>query len=162
MIEDEVLGAINTIAATWLVDVDLYSASPYTVCPKVDVVPVLGVVKTVLDPSILCVNPEYVPEIRASGIVPVTRFAASSAPISANDHETLAEPLTALLVLPTVIVLDVPQLEVVMFADPSKLVPLMVRAVFKVVAVVAVVAVDALPASAAVIVPAEKLPEASR
>ena len=50
----------------------------------------------------------------------------------------------------------VPQLAVVMFAEPLKLVPLIVRAVWS------VVAVNALPARAAVMVPAEKLPDASR
>jgi hypothetical protein len=44
----------------------------------------------------------------------------------------------------------------VMFADPLKLTPLIVRAVCR------TVAVEALPVRAAVIVPAAKLPEASR
>ena len=55
---------------------------------------------------------------------------------------------------------------IVMFAVPLKLVPLMVRAVCKAVAVAALPEVDeevvAFPLSAAVIVPAVKLPEASR
>jgi hypothetical protein len=53
-----------------------------------------------------------------------------------------------------------------MFAEPLKLTPLIVRAVCKVVAVAALPEVEldvvALPLSVAVIVPAEKLPEASR
>ena len=55
---------------------------------------------------------------------------------------------------------------IVMFAVPLKLVPLMVRAVCKAVAVAALPEVDeevvAFPLNAAVIVPAVKLPEASR
>lgn len=54
----------------------------------------------------------------------------------------------------------------VMLADPLKLVPFIVRAVCRVVAVAALPVVEedvvALPLKDAVIVPAEKLPEASR
>lgn len=81
---------------------------------------------------------------------------AAAAPISLTVHETLALPLTDLPVAPIVRVRAVPQLAVVMSALPLKLVPLILRAVASVVAVVA------LPDSAAVIVPAVKLPEPSR
>ena len=50
----------------------------------------------------------------------------------------------------------------VMAAVPSKFTPLIARGVASAVAVDAKVAVDALPVSAAVIVPAVKLPDASR
>lgn len=60
---------------------------------------------------------------------------AGAAPISASVHDTLLLPLTDLPVDPMVKVLAVPQLAVVMLAEPSKEVPLMVRAVARVVAV---------------------------
>ena len=61
----------------------------------------------------------------------------AAAPISANDQDTLPLPLTAFPVLPIVSVLEVPQFEVVMLAEPLKLVPLIVLVVCKVVAVAA-------------------------
>ena len=54
----------------------------------------------------------------------------AGAPISASDQETLAEPLTDLPVTPIVIVLAVPQVAVVILAEPSKNVPLIVLAVY--------------------------------
>ena len=71
----------------------------------------------------------------ASLTMPDAVSVAAVTPISASDHDTSAEPLTLLPVLPMVIVRAVPQLAVVMFADPSKLVPLIVRAVWRRVAV---------------------------
>lgn len=59
------------------------------------------------------------------------------APISLSDHDTLADPLTLLPVLPTVMVRVLPQLAVLMFVDPSKFVPLIVRAVWSLVALAA-------------------------
>ena len=67
------------------------------------------------------------------------------APISVNDHVTFAEPSTDLPVDPIVIVLAVPHVEVVIFAEPLNEVPLIVLAVCK------VVAVDALPVNGPVI-----------
>jgi hypothetical protein len=64
--------------------------------------------------------------VSAGGVVRLT--------ISAGVHATLAEPLTLFPVLPMVSVRAVPQLAVVMFADPLKLVPLIVRAVVSVAA----------------------------
>ena len=55
------------------------------------------------------------------------------------------DPLTDFPVLPMVMVRAVPQLAVVIFAPPLKEVPLMVRAVVRVLALVAVVAVAAFP-----------------
>ena len=51
------------------------------------------------------------------------------APISARLHATLAEPFTDFPVLPMVTVRAVPQLAVVMFTEPLKDVPLIVRPV---------------------------------
>ena len=64
----------------------------------------------------------------------MVRLAALSAPISDSDQDTLAEPSTLLPVPPTVRVRAVPQLAVVMLAEPLKLVPLIVRAVVRVAA----------------------------
>lgn len=75
------------------------------------------------------------PEVPASAAMAVRSASAACAPISASDHDTAAEPLTALPVAPMVRVLEVPHREVVMFAEPLKLVPLIVRAVCKAVAV---------------------------
>ena len=71
----------------------------------------------------------------ASSTMPDVVSVAAFTPISSSDHDTSAEPLTLFAVLPIVIVREVPQLAVVMFADPSKLVPLIVRAVWSLVAV---------------------------
>ena len=81
--------------------------------------------------------------------------AAGNAPISASVHVTLPVPSTDLPVSPYVSVRELPQVEVVMSAEPLKEAPLMVLATCSVVAVVA------LPESAAVTVPALKLPDAS-
>ena len=59
-------------------------------------------------------------------------------PISLRDQLTLDEPFTALPVLPTVIVRAVPQVAVVIPAEPSKFVPLMERVLANLVAAVAV------------------------
>ena len=89
-----------------------------------------------------------VPPLLTIGAVPVTPvtvpillvypegLVAAYAPISARDQETFAEPFTDFPVLPIVIVLAVPQLAVVMFADPLNEVPLIFLAVCNVVAVV--------------------------
>jgi hypothetical protein len=84
----------------------------------------------------------------ASNPDPVPSLLAPQAPISDNDHDTFAEPLNALPVLPIVNVLDVVSVAALV-ADVA------------LVALVADVAVLALPFKFAVIVPAEKLPEAS-
>ena len=76
---------------------------------------------------------------------------AGAAPISPIDQLTFAEPLTDLDEFPICIFLAAPQLAVVIFPVPSKLVPLIVLAVANFVAdvaEVAEVAVAALPCSA--------------
>jgi hypothetical protein len=59
---------------------------------------------------------------------------AGAAPISLKLQLTFALPLTDFPVFPIVKVLAVPQLAVVMFAEPSKDVPLIVLAVASLVA----------------------------
>jgi hypothetical protein len=68
---------------------------------------------------------------------------AEAAPISLKLQLTFALPFTDFPVLPIVIVLAVPQLAVVIFAEPSKEVPLIVLAVRNVVAVAAFPVVEA-------------------
>ena len=63
--------------------------------------------------------------------------ACGTAPISDSDHATSAPPFTDFAVLPMVRVRAVPQFAVVMLPVPSKLVPLIWRAVASLVAVAA-------------------------
>ena len=76
------------------------------------------------------------------------------APISDKDQLTSPEPFTDLPVEPMVSVRAVPQLAVVMLADPLKFVPLMERVVWRVVAVPALPEIEPVIVEENVLTPA--------
>jgi hypothetical protein len=92
------------------------------------------------------------PDVPDNAAIASKSASTACAPISVKEKETSADPFTALVLVPIVMFLDVPQLAVVISAEPLNEVPLIARAVASCVAEVAV------PANVAVIVPAVKFP----